>query len=291
MAFSIQYKPLFKVNVLHQYFLNKGADEFASMPDADKEKQLAGYSLSQIFNIQLSTKSKEKMRGHHMVFKPFGSGFMVWIKVSNNDNTIPFIPIDNALEINFLLYLRNTTFFNFTELEFENAGKLFFFSNQRLASENVSFPLIKKAGTNASVNANYVLSSAGSKQVFDNLTKEESNGLFGVINIKMQGEQPGLNVINNSGKIINPYRIFELNFENRKTVWRYIFPVNQTVKNKDDVKKEGGDSKKLVTKKKQPLTQNGFVSVELGGTELPNPGANLVKPNNTNNKIYSEIYM
>jgi hypothetical protein len=47
----------------------------------------------------------------------------------------------------------------------------------------------------------------------------------------------------------------------------------------------------LITKNDKPLTQNGFISVELGGIELPNPNNHIVKPDTLNNKYYSEIYM
>jgi hypothetical protein len=57
------------------------------------------------------------------------------------------------------------------------------------------------------------------------------------------------------------------------------------------LKKEGAGSKILITKNEKPLTQSGFISVELGGVELPNPDTRIVKPDISNNKYYSEIYM
>ena len=59
----------------------------------------------------------------------------------------------------------------------------------------------------------------------------------------------------------------------------------------DDVEEENGSAKVLVTKSDQPLTKTGFVTVELDGNELPNPDSRLIKPDQSNNKIYSEIYM
>ena len=107
----------------------------------------------------------------------------------------------------------------------------------------------------------------------------------------MKGDNVSLDITDAQGEIPTPIRTFELLFENRKTTWRYIFNNDQKVKNKDDVKKENGDSKRLITKNEQPLTQKGFVSVELGGIELPNPNSRLIKPDSSSNKIFSEIYM
>ena len=107
----------------------------------------------------------------------------------------------------------------------------------------------------------------------------------------MKSENVGLDVTNNAGKIQQPEQSFQLLFENRKTFWRYIFPEEQTVKNKDDVEVENGNANTLISKTAQPLTQNGFVSIEHGTLELPNPEHYLIKPNKNNNKIYSEIYL
>ncbi|MEN8115395.1 MAG: hypothetical protein ABFS16_00330 [Bacteroidota bacterium] len=291
MSFSIKYNPLFKVNILHQFFLNKGTDDFLIMSEAEQEKLLAGYSVSDVFTIMPSAKSRIKLDGHNMVFKTYGSGFMVWVKVSESDDTVPFIPLDNSLELIFLLKLRHNIFLNYTELGFANAGKLFFFSNNRLSTEPGTFPLINQKGDNSLIDDTFVLSTAGSESVYEELTIPEMHNLFGVVKIRMKGETSALDVTGATGEIPEPYQVFEIIFENRKTVWRYYFDEDQKVKNKDDVEEENGNARILVTKDLQPLTQKGFVSIELGGVELPNPDASLVKPNSTNNKIYSEIYM
>jgi len=176
-------------------------------------------------------------------------------------------------------------------LKFENAGKLFFFSNQRISTETTNFPLIKKAGSISTISDNYALSETGAVNELAKLSIGEQKNLFGIIRIHLKGNSSGLNVTTAQNKIRNPYQVFEMVFENRKTTWRYIFNEDQLVKNKDDVKKESGNSRQLITKKKYPLTTKGFISIEHGGVELPNPDAMLIKPNSTNNKIYSEIYM
>ncbi len=291
MTFLVKYKPLVQVNILHQYFLNKGTVKYANMSKAEKEKQLIGYDVSNFLTLQPTAKTRQKLNGHKMVSKIFKSGFTVWTRISESDDSLPFIAIDDSLELTFLLKLNTSTFFNFSDFEFETADKLFFFSNQQLSSEAGNFPLIKKAGTNQSVSANYVLSDLSALAELKELTLDEKKNLFGIVRVHMKGKTNGLNVLTSNHKIRSPFQVFELNFKNRKTTWRYIFNKNQQVKNNDDVKKEAGNAQLLITKQVQPLTSNGFVSIELGGVELPNPTANMVKPGTTNNKIYSEIYM
>lgn len=289
MAFTITYKPLFQVNILHQYYLNNGIAEYSDMSESEKTKQLINYNFSNFFSVLPSAKSSHILKGHNMVFKTSNAGLMVWVKVSAD--TIPFIEIEDTLELTFLLKVKYNTFFNFTNIEFENANELFYFSNKRLSTEPNSFPLIKKTGGNTFVGDNNALSGTSALNELKSLNRSEKENLFGIIKIHMKGQSNGLNVSTAQNEIRSPSQIFEITFGNRKTTWRYIFDKNQQVKNTDDVKKESGNAKQLITKQNQPLTERGFVSIEHGGVELPNPDAKLVKPNSTNNKIYSEVYM
>ena len=102
------------------------------------------------------------------------------------------------------------------------------------------------------------MSDDGTTDELEKLFLSEKENLYGLINIVMKGDNASLNLTDTQGKIVTPIKTFELLFENRKTTWRYIFNDDQKVKNKDDVKKENGDSKRLITKNEQPLTQKGF---------------------------------
>ncbi|MBT3385298.1 MAG: hypothetical protein HN778_05335 [Prolixibacteraceae bacterium] len=291
MAFSVKYKPLFVVNILHQYFLNKGTDEYLTMSDADKVVQMSGYNINDFFAVVPSSNSLQKINGHCLIFKTTSDGFTIWGKVSETDETEPFIALADDLNITFLLKYKDTGFLNYTNLKLENSNKLYYFSNQRLETEPGTFPLINQSGNNTVVGEDFILSDDGTTDELEKLFLSEKENLYGLINIVMKGDNASLNLTDTQGKIVTPIKTFELLFENRKTTWRYIFNDDQKVKNKDDVKKENGDSKRLITKNEQPLTQKGFVSVELGGIELPNPNSRLIKPDSSSNKIFSEIYM
>jgi hypothetical protein len=261
------------------------------MSEAEKEKQLICYDVSNFFTVLPSTKSRHTIMGHQLVFKRSNSGFIVWAKISESNNNHPFLPLSDDLELSFLLKLKNHTFFNFSNLKFDYANKLFFFSNKRLNTEPDSFPLIKKSGNNSFISDNYALGSLSTSNLLGELNLDEKQNLFGIVNVAMKGHTSLLNITTNQGNIKNPFPVFAIIIENRKTFWRYFFKEDQQVDGSDDVKKDEGNSMQLITRQKQPLTASGFVSIQHGDVELPNPDAKLVKPDSFNNKIYSEIYM
>jgi hypothetical protein len=291
MAFSIQYKPLFQVNILHNYFLNKGVDEFFSMNESAKTRQLEVYDVNTFFSINPTGNTAWKLSGHNLVFKTTNTGFTIWSKVTGNNNNIPFIALDNNLSFTFLLKLKDTAFFNYSNLKLEDAAKLYCFTNRKPAGEPGTFQLINQSGNNHQINKNFVLSDTSIETELEKLDATEKADLFGIIRIFIKADKPALHITNVQDRIKNPFKTFELLFDNRQTIWRYIFDKNQTVIGSDDVKKEAGNSQILITKAVKPLTENGFVSIQLGGEELPNPDARLIKPDTSSSKYYSEIYM
>lgn len=291
MSFSIQYKPLFKVDVLHLFFLNNGLKSFFSMNAVEAAKQMDDYNLNSFLSIAPTVETQEKLKGYNLVFKNTNSGFAVWTKVRSDDNTFPFIPLPDDLSFTFLMRVKDPVFYNYTDLKLDNQGKTNYFSNRRLSTEAPGFPLINKAGDHLKINETFALTPESGAAEKKNLAISEKTNLFGLIKLYMKADIPALNIINPDGKIANPAKNFELVFANRKTFWRYIFRKDPKVKNNDDVKIEGTDPNVLISKSEQPLTQKGFISIELGGKDLPNPGSQHLKPDTINSKYYSEIYM
>lgn len=291
MSFSIQYKELFRVNIFHRFFLDKGTEKFRTMNDTQQRKQLGNYDFRSFMKIAPTAETLQQLNGHNLVFKTLNAGFTVWSKVAGSNNAEPFIALGNDLEFTFLLQIKDPVFYNYTDLKLETPGKLYYLSNRRLDSEPNNFPLLDKTGGNFHVDEGFILSENGEKAELKNLRAPEKASLLAILRIFMKGDKSSLNVTDAQGKISSPAKQFELVFKNRSTIWRYLFDTNQQVTGGDDVKKENGNSKVLVSKSAHPLTQSGFISVELGGVELPNPGVAFIKPDSVNNKIFSEIYM
>lgn len=291
MSYSIQYKELFRVKMLHRFFLDKGTDDFKSMNDEEQLKQLENYNFQTVFNLRPTAGTRQALNGYNLVFKKITSGFAVWSKVDESNDVLPFIALPGDLDFTFLIQIKDPRFYNYTNLKMENAGKLYYLSNRRPDTEPNSFPLIDKAGGNFHVDEDFILSEDGENAELERLQPDEKRNLFGLIRIFMKGDNSSLNVTSAQDEIQVPAQIFEVVFKNRYTIWRYFFESDQQVTGGDGVKKENGNSKILITKTEHPLTQTGFVSIELGGVELPNPGVALVKPDVSENTIYSEIYM
>ena len=108
----------------------------------------------------------------------------------------------------------------------------------------------------------------------------------------MRSTEVNLSVTDSLGMIPADHTKFEILFGNRLTFWRYLFSDNLTVEGTDDIEIEGSDAKILISKNEYPMTHKGFISVKHHGIELPNPNANMIKPDTIiENKAYSEIYM
>jgi hypothetical protein len=290
MSFLIKYQPLFKVNFWHNYFLDKGTDSFNSMSDEQKLKQLESFDIKTVLSIHPTHQTQQQLNGYHLLLKLTNSGFVVLTKVIN-DNITPFFPLENDLNFTFIVQIKDPLFYNYTDLEMANSDKLYYLSNRRPDLEPANFPLLKNESNNEKLDDKYILSVESQKNELSILQPTDKNNLLAIVRIFMKGQNNNLSVITNQGKLKDPYQVFEIQLVNRKTIWRYIFKTDQQVKGSDDLKKEGGSSKILITKNEKPLTQNGFISVELGGLELPNPNNHIVKPDTSNNKYYSEIYM
>ncbi len=291
MSFTIKYLPLFKVEFHHYYFLNNGLIDFNSMDPAEQERRLRLHNFNTFFKITPANYTHKVLSGHHLLAKPSDNGFAVWCKVDENVENAPFIHLNDDLSLTFLIQLSDFSFFNYTDLNLDKSSSLKYFSNKILEGEPEDFPLIQKSsGTNTPIGDEYNLSADNETKELLKLTNSEKNRLFGLIRIYMQGDISNLNVTLVNGNIRKIATVFNLTFENRKTVWRYIFTKDQQNIG-SDFTLENNNPKVLITKDPRPLTENGYVSLTTDGKELPNPDAKMIVPGDTINKYFSEIYM
>lgn len=289
MSYSIHYKQLFRVDVLHLFFLDNGTDKFESMNEAEQTKQLNQYNLQSVSRVIPTLETTRHLKGHRLVFKSFSSGFSVWTEVSENEESTPLVALSDDLSLTFLLQMRDSLFFNYTELEPANKGQLLYISNRRPPSEPSDFPLLEKNDDYSPIDKRFLLSENGMEE--EKIDPREAPDLLGVIRLHMKGSSASLNITGDGDKIISPVPAFRVLFGNRKTYWRYIFNSDQQVGDADPLVKEGDNPKRIITKEAFPLTQTGFISLKLGGKELPNPSPARVKPDPVTHKIFSEIYM
>lgn len=120
---------------------------------------------------------------------------------------------------------------------------------------------------------------------------------FGIIEIFGNTDSPeNYQLLTNDGAIKDGL-IYEIRWNNRKTIWRYHFKSDQAaVQNANlDVEFEDQNNKKiLVTKNPQPLSSNGIITIKHGTGDketLPNPTTRLIVPDEDTGNIYSDVYM
>ncbi len=291
MTFSVVYKKLFKIELLHNYFLNQGTKKFVEMSDSEKSKQLADYNINNIMSVFPSQETAGLLKGHNLLYKITNNGFYILSKANSDDNRKPMTGLDGDLYLTFLMKIKDPLFYNYTELKLDKAGILIYISNRKPDTETDSFPKLRNSNEVLNINESLNPSDRGIDKIREEMRNEDLSNLFGIIRIFIKGDTGTQNILDSQGRFTDTVPVFRLLFKNRSTTWRYIFSKEQQVSIVDNVKIEDGDSKRLVTKNSYPLTSKGFISLKLNGMELPNPGVYLIKPDLSTNTIYSEIFM
>lgn len=292
MSLTVSYKTLFGVNLIHLYYLSKGDNSFLEMGTDDQVKQFNLFEINNFISVTPTQNSIKILADYQLIFKPNNTGFNIISRVLSTDKQKPFITLDEDLSLEFLIKITDNAFFNYTDPNIETSTGLYYFSNERLASEAITFPLISLAETFIPIDSDYIITTESTEDELEKLTPNEMQNLFGIISITMRSTEGNLVVTDSLGNIPADHTKFEILFGNRLTFWRYLFSDNQTVEGTDDLETEGSDAKILISKNEYPLTHKGFISVKHHGLELPNPNANMIKPDTIiENKAYSEIYM
>ena len=262
MSFSVKYKELFSIQIMHRFFLNKGNDDFDDLTEEEQARQLEEYNFQRFFKIDPTAATWQALNGQKMIFHPGKTGFSVWTEVESTDEQSPFIAVDDNLVLTFTVQTVDPCFFNYSDLDLDVSGGFFYFSNQRLPAEAGDFPLIPLTGGDGTIDENFVLSAGSAEEELMELPPERTKNLFGMIRIFMKGEDASGDITDAQDKIPGSPAAFHLEFGNRKTWWRYVFDEEQSVSGSDDVEVENGDAKILISKTDHPLTRNGFISLD-----------------------------
>jgi len=143
MAFTIQYKRLFEVNIFQSYYLDLGnSRSFFELDEnnaADKiilEKLLSRYNIWRDWEIVPTPYCERLLKRHKMLFKPTSKGFFIGVEVEeqldDNGNKVymPVLPIENDLRFSFAIRLKNPFFINFSNVKLRRSlPTCYYFSN------------------------------------------------------------------------------------------------------------------------------------------------------------------
>ncbi|TDO68917.1 hypothetical protein EV143_11627 [Flavobacterium chryseum] len=280
MSFANTYGLLFEVTLLHNYFLNNGEKTFASMSSADKEKMLQKFSIDAFATITPTLETNTVLKNYKMIFKKSKTGFRVYIKVKETDETDPFIKIPVDLKLNFSITINDYQFENYTNFDFA-LNQVFLFGNVKPATEPVTFKYLPKIDDNKLISNAYLVSEKTTANLISTLQPSEQQNVFGLISLTVQGDNSSENIVNDIGKMISPN--FKIHFDNRKTLWKYIN------------RKAGTEIK---TNAAKPLTRSGFVEIDPitdftpsqpAESQYPNPSVKSITK--INSDYYSEIFI
>ncbi|AXB57651.1 hypothetical protein [Flavobacterium fluviale] len=280
MSFAAKYGLLFEVTLLHNYFLNNGEETYTGMSATKKEKMLQQFNTDAFASITPALETNTVLKNYKMLFKKIKTGFRIYIKVKETDESDPFIKIPKDLNLKFLIKLNDYQFENYTNLDFART-QLYLFSNVKPLTEPVSFEYLPKINDSKLISNAYLVSEETSAHLIAALQPSEQQNVFGLISLTIKGDNTSGNIVTNLGKLISPN--FKIHFDNRKTLWKYIN------------RKAGTEIK---TNAAKPLTRSGFVEIDPltdftpsqpPESQYPNPSVKSITK--INSDYYSEIFI
>lgn len=112
-----QYAILFKVEVLHDYFLNRGGIVYEALNAEQQAWVMQNYAVAKFLTIVPTAKTNHILAGHQMVFKATATGFLVAVKLdSTTSEARSAIPLSTDFRLAFALQVNDIRFFNYTAL-------------------------------------------------------------------------------------------------------------------------------------------------------------------------------
>jgi hypothetical protein len=113
----IRYRPLFHVDIAHDYFLSRGDVVFEANADADRAALSNLYAVGDFLEIAPDQTTASTMAGHKMLFKSTGMGFTVAVQLDPSATDIrPLVPPPADFRLTFSLRIVDGRFGNYTEL-------------------------------------------------------------------------------------------------------------------------------------------------------------------------------
>jgi hypothetical protein len=113
----IRYRPLFQVDIVHDYFLSRGDVVFEANADADRAALSGLYAVNDYLEIVPDQTTVSTLAGHKMLFRATGTGFTVAVRLDPLAADIrPLVPPPADFKLTFALRLAEAEFGNYTEL-------------------------------------------------------------------------------------------------------------------------------------------------------------------------------
>ncbi len=149
MGFTITYKTLFEVKILHHFFLNK-ADAatntekvFDNMTLADKTEALRGYDVRNFLRIEPTPFTLELLSKHRCIYRNTPTGLLVGLQSKiSGAQFLPEFSLANDLHFSFTIHFDDAYFSNYTALPLVKENNYCYFLQNRKTDSNKRFPFL-----------------------------------------------------------------------------------------------------------------------------------------------------
>jgi len=143
MGFTISYKILFEVKILHHYFLNRINDVFDNMTSPDKAEALKGYDVRNFISIEPTRATAATMNKQHCIYRNTPTGLIVGLQTTKNGSKFfPAIPLNDDLRFTFTLRFIDSYFTNYTALPLVRDGNSCYYLQNRKTNSPKRFPFL-----------------------------------------------------------------------------------------------------------------------------------------------------
>jgi hypothetical protein len=143
----ISYRPLFDVDIAHDYFLSRGDVVLEAQSDVDRAALADLYSVGDFLEVFPDEATISLLAGHKMLFRTTAAGFRVVVRLDPSaPDTRPMVPPADDLTLTFVLRLTDTRFANYTELGPLTTGFYRFGNDSQNRTAGVNF-LSRRAST------------------------------------------------------------------------------------------------------------------------------------------------
>ena len=143
MGFTLSYKTLFEVRMLHHFFLDRASDLFDNMDLAGKSRALKGYDVRDFISIEPTAACARILNKYHFIYKNTSLGLIVGTKANfNAGKYFPTPALDDTLQFTFKISFSDIFFSNYTALPLlQTKDEVYFFQNFTTASAK-KFPYL-----------------------------------------------------------------------------------------------------------------------------------------------------
>jgi hypothetical protein len=136
----IRYRPLFDVDIAHDYFLSHGNVVFEAQTDADRAAIAGLYSVGDFLEVFPDNATRAVLAGHKMLFRTTAAGYSVAVRIDPSASDIrPMVPPADDFKLTFVLRLIDSSFANYTELGPVTTGFYRFSNTSQNRTAGVNF--------------------------------------------------------------------------------------------------------------------------------------------------------